>query len=194
MWCHKDPLGEKTHLTRIYHHFLDFCSRCSFCLQWFLLLFICNFSSPLHSFAFLLLPLFSHVSNYQVAVFELLTGCIHLAEIPAPSWTGICNYRTGPGRWDNIAEETYLNIQPCFKVRLCQSATLPIALAQLCTFVDILSSCHLVSEASREGAAEVQLWRLIHWFITWRAVRVTVWAQAETRAGNVLRSGFKRSS
>lgn len=111
---------------------------------------------------FLLLPLFSYVSNYQVAVFELLTGCIHLAEIPAPSWTGICNYRTGPGRRDNIAEDTYLNIQPCFKVRLCQSATLPIALAQLCTFVDVLSSCHLVSEASREGAAEVQLWRLIH--------------------------------
>lgn len=97
-----------------------------------------------------------------MVVFELSTRCVHLVEITLPSPTGNCNYHTGPGGRDNIAEDTSFNIQPHFKVRLCQSATLPNAVVRLYAFVDELSWCHLVFEASREGAAEVQLWRLSH--------------------------------
>lgn len=156
-----------------HRHFLNACSRCTSVIN--------NFSMSLTAFSDLysiFMPsslsffFFSYVSNHQEAVFGLWTGRVHLAEIPSPSATGIFNYHAGPGRRENIAEDTSFNIQPYFKVRRCQSATPPDALAQLCAFVDALSWCHLVSEAPREGAAEVQLWRLIHWFIRWRVRRL----------------------
>lgn len=156
--------GENPCHTCTYHHCLiNACSRCASVLN--------DFSVSLSAFSGLhsiFMPFFLSLS----APFFLASPIVKwpylsleqavFTEIPSPSPTGIFNYHPGPGRQDNIAEDTSFNIQPYFKVRRCQSATLPDALAQLCAFVDALSWCHLVSEASREGAAEVQLWRLIH--------------------------------
>lgn len=132
MWLNIDSPRVKIHRTCTYHHFLNGCSCCASVLNDFSVSL--SAFSDLHSIflPFSLCFFLSYISNHQVAVFELWTGRVLLAEIPSPSQTGICNYHTGPGRRDNIAEDTSFNIQPYFKVIRCQSAMLTDALAPLC--------------------------------------------------------------
>lgn len=108
-----------------------------------------------------------------MAVLGLLTECIHLAKIPSPSVTGICNYLSGSAQRENNAEDGVLWIpthiltfscalkSDCYRSRTTLPSCRPSVHLWMCV------SCHLVSASSREGAAKVLLWRLIHWLIIW---------------------------
>lgn len=111
---------------------------------------------------------FSYFSNYQVAVLRLLTECIHLAGIPSPSVTGICNYLSGSVQRENNAGESVLWIPTHILTFGCALKSdcavllrFPAALVRLCRAAGAALHIHpyicgcviLPSVSSRRGAA-----------------------------------------